>query len=181
MSGPDFLQQELQDMPLSSDVSGSELPPEVLRASRVILLATNISGYQLYNLTNILLGTTNNLQHNLRLLARLVRAKVCNSREVIAKPVTAEELELATKLAFFFSMNVTRQALEKGQLDTLRIFEDHGILYTQGRAPPSVLETLLGTDKLPVVMPSTTLAWLIMVASHEEDHRRSSADTLARS
>ena len=40
---------------------------------------------------------------------------------------------------------------------------------------------MLGKEKLPVIMADTRLARVIMISCHEEDHRRSAADTLARS
>ena len=77
-------------------------------------------------------------------------------------------------------MEPTVEAFRKGHLDSLRPVEAQGIVYVRGRCD-SALPNLLGVDKLPVLARNTKLAWLIMVEAHEENHRLSPSDVLARS
>ena len=59
-------------------------------------------------------------------------------------------------------------------------YQSGGIVFTQGCVGQGI-ERLLGVSRLPVLMPSTRLAKLIMIESHCEDHRKTPSDALARS
>merc|ERR1712082_474372 len=89
-------------------------------------------------------------------------------------------MTLANRLIFFFSMELTKAALDRGDLSSLRVNYSKGIYYTQGRAGRA-LEKLLGLTKLPVLMSGSRLAKLLMWESHAEDHGRTPSDALARS
>ena len=70
--------------------------------------------------------------------------------------------------------------MDKGDLTTLQPTSQGGIIFTSRRVGLA-LEALLGCDRLPILMPRSRLAELIMWHSHSEDHRRNLMDTLARS
>ena len=114
------------------------------------------------------------------ILARVMRAYISKSRDSLAGPVGANELELSKKVLFAASMELTEQSMKKGDLQGLRPTSQYGVLFTRGRVGPA-LEALLGCDRLPILMPQSRLAELIMWHSHCEDHRRDPMDTLARS
>ena len=78
------------------------------------------------------------------------------------------------------SMGPTCEALSKGELDSLRPFTQHGIVYARTRCDKSLMN-LLGIDKLPILGRQTRLARLIMLEAHCEDHRSTATDVLARS
>ena len=67
-----------------------------------------------------------------------------------------------------------------GKLDALRPVVIGGIVYVRGRCEGSIMN-ILGVDRLPVLARSTRLAELIMWEAHEENHRSSPTDVLARS
>ena len=169
-------------MPMTRDFleRGYDLPSGELRTRKVTLLATQICGYQLHSLTQVMLSKSWNLSHNLAILARVIKAKIMNNSDMIKMPLTVADLKLATKLAFFYGMEATREANERGELVSLRSFEVAGIFYTQGRVG-TALERLIGNDKLPILMSGSQLAKLIMWECHCEDHHRSALDALARS
>ena len=54
------------------------------------------------------------------------------------------------------------------------------VVYVRGRCGSS-LTRLLGISRLPVLARETRLARLIMIESHNEDHRSNPTDVLARS
>ena len=91
------------------------------------------------------------------------------------------EIQAARVAQFMVSMDLSYEAFRKGELDSLRPFERHGILYVRGRCGSESLMELLGIGELPVLARSSRLAELIMWESHTEDHRLSSSDVLARS
>ena len=58
---------------------------------------------------------------------------------------------------------------------------EKGVIMMTGRFQQADLAKLLGKSSIPVLMPETRLAMVIMTTCHSEDHRRSASDTLARS
>ena len=182
-TGPSFLQLAIKDMPLSRDFlsQGDELVPlEELRTKRVTLLLTaaDIVEGGLFHLATCILSKTETLRKAACTFARIMKAYIMKDRQKIAEPVTAKEIQLAYHVLFAVSMEPTEEAIMKGQLNALRPFSSNSVFYTTGRIGKA-LEHLLGSGRLPVVMPSTELARLIMWQSHCEDHRRSPMDTLA--
>merc|ERR1712082_365912 len=87
-------------------------------------------------------------------------------------------MTLANRLIFFYSTELTKAALDSGDLSSLMVHYSKGIYYTQGRAGRA-LEKLLGLTKLPILMSGSRLAKLLMWESHAEDRRRTPSDALA--
>ena len=111
---------------------------------------------------------------------RLTKALICRKRDKICEPLSPGDIDVAYKIIFAASMDQTLTAIDQGDLASLRVFKSAGIVYTQGQVRHG-LEQLLGVARLPVILPGTRLAKLIMIASHAEDHRRTHTDALARS
>ena len=80
-----------------------------------------------------------------------------------------------------FESKRSREALNKGQLLSLGAIYSKGLVLCQGRVGKDKLARLLGKTSLPILLPTTTLARLIIRMSHREDHRRGSSDIVARS
>ena len=164
--GPEYLHQEMKDMPISRDFllhSKDLVPTEELRAKRATLLLTVVDPQErsLCRFAEDILNKASSLDRATSVLARVMRAYICKDRELIKKPVTAKELELARKVLLAASMGPTVDAYETGKLESLKPSEHFGIILMQGRAGHS-LEALLGRSHLPVLMPSTRLAELVM-------------------
>ena len=79
------------------------------------------------------------------------------------------------------SMQHTFEAIKEGRLKNLNVSVNNGLVVMTGWFREKDLASLLGKDSLPVVMAHTRLAKVIMTSCHEEDHRRTAADSLARS
>ena len=71
--------------------------------------------------------------------------------------------------------------MKEGKLESLKPAINKGLIVTSGRFSQKHLTKLLGKETLPVLMPDTRLAELVFRHCHEEDHRLSATDTLARS
>ena len=184
ISGPTFLHLENDAMPMSRCFMSQNLeviPPAELRPQKVSLLATEFSSDSRLSLfATTIMERTNNLDKAVNVLARITKAHITHDKSKIADPLSPGAIDIAYKILFAASMGPTRSNYQKGKLASLKIFSLGSILYMEGRVGRA-LEHLLGSSRLPVLMPETTLAKLIMWQAHNEDHRRSSADTLARS
>ena len=159
------------------------VPSEELRGKKVTLLLTKASHsgiLKLFELADLVMSRTNHLAKATSVLARLIKALVSKDRSRIQDKLSPADISVASKIMFASCMKPTIKAHAQGKLSTLRVFQNQGIWYTAGRVGRT-LESLLGCNRLPVLMPETHLARLIMWQSHEEDHRRTSTDALARS
>ena len=92
-----------------------------------------------------------------------------------------EELEAARRLHFLAAAPASLAALRLGKLQSLGAVEEGGEVLVGGRVQPDELRAILGLSTLKVVMPSERLAYLILLACHQEDHRKDVRDCLARS
>ena len=79
------------------------------------------------------------------------------------------------------SMSPSLKAMHEKKLLSMGAAIKRGLVVIQGRIPKDDLANLLGKRELPVLMPSTRLAYLILFACHCEDHRLGPADAVARS
>ena len=77
-------------------------------------------------------------------------------------------------------MGPTLVAMQNGSLQPLRPILDHGIVFMRSRCDPSLPE-LFGVSHLPILARHIRLARLIMIEAHNEDHRSTPTDVLARS
>ena len=158
------------------------MPTEELRTKRVSLLLTSAErkDWQLMELAKATLNQSNSLSKTVGTLARILKCYITKSRDSILDPVTQAERKFATHVLFAASMGPTHEAMEKSGLSSLRPFKGGQVYFTRGRVG-TALASLLGCNQLPILMPSTRLAEIIMWHCHSEDHRRNPRDTLARS
>ena len=148
----DFLNQNLGDL----------VPTEALRAKKVSLLLTRLDEpHKLSLFAEQVMSRTNNLNKATNVLARLAKASITHNSNNIRAPLTSSDITFASKILFASSMEPTSAAKDRGELTTLRMFFTGGIWYLQGRVGRA-LQKLLGNDRLPVLMPGTRLAKLIM-------------------
>ena len=84
-------------------------------------------------------------------------------------------------LQYLMNQGPSFKAMREGKLHTLDPKVRKGLIVASGRVPEDDLATVLGKPVLPVLMSSTTLASLILRHCHQEDHRRSPSDCVARS
>ena len=109
---------------------------------------------------------------------RLFKCYMTGQRDSIRSPLSAMAIKLARTMQLFASMKPTFDALNKGQLASLRPRVEGGIVYTSGRCDKAML-SLLGIFKMPILARETRLATLIMWECHYEDHHSSPTDVLA--
>jgi len=121
----------------------------------------------------------NSWEKSVRATARLMKGLICDDRAKIVRNLTVKDLKVARSIQFAVSMEPTIASLAKGQLSSLRPVLENGIVYTRGRIGKTLLK-LMGVQKLPILDKSTRLARLIMIESHEEDHRSNPSDVMAR-
>jgi hypothetical protein len=126
------------------------------------------------------MSKSNNWDKTVRVTARLFKGLICANRDKVLNALTVKDMKVAKSLQFAVSMEPSIISYNKGQLASLRPVLENGIIYTVGRCGKSILR-LMGIQKMPVLARNTRLATLIMIQSHEEDHRSTSADVLARS
>jgi hypothetical protein len=200
--GPEFLQGPRSSWPLKSRVC-EDAPPEELKVhlvkcslnsalaqgARESVEESRIRPVISPRTTKLLraawetMDYTNSLEKATRILAILVRASFLGKEEVAGKggQISSQEFKMARALQFLASAPPSIQAHKRGELRALGGVLEKGEVWLQGRVAPDDLAVLLGTSTLRIVMPSTRLAYLVMQACHEEDHRRDPRDAMARS
>ena len=87
---------------------------------------------------------------------------------------------VAKHIQYFVSMDLTRQAFDKGKLTSLNASLVRGVVVMKGRAGDN-LKNILGVRSIPVLMPETRLGRLIMIQTHKQDHKRDPRDAMSRS
>ena len=143
---------------------------------------------KLFKTVNDILSKSNDYESRKRVLARVMKGWGLGSVEFRAAKVREnlcrEDLIKAEKLMLLSSMVFTVEAYEKGQLDSLLPFKSGGIIMTRGRLGEKVLDPILGISELPILMPSSRMAELIMWRAHTGCSgilHRSVAETVGRS
>ena len=193
--GPAFLKLEREQWPLSRDFRDVSLPKEELRTKHEVLFyrakaPNNGEGWK--NLKELVVQ---NLEHHsswiksVGVLARLIKSSsgfnpdmsAAQRRALIADSLDPRELEMAKRLQLFFSQEESIRALKDGRLNTLGGRIKNGLVVVSGRVPEQDIGRILGKPYLPVVWANTKLARLIVRFCHQEDHRLSPADVVARS
>ena len=184
-SGPAYLALPKDQWPFSRQFLDA-VPQEELRAPKA---AFNLAKTK-FGVGDLSLGVmqmvvkvmekSNNWAKTVHVTARLFRGLLTMSREKIKDPLTVKEIQVARTMQFVVSSEPTIASLNRGELATLRPELTNGVVYTTGRCGKSILN-LLGIARLPILARHTRLAMLIMIESHEEDHRSTPSDVLARS
>ena len=181
--GPKFLvDTEREEWPLSRDFGKGSIPQSELRSkhevNHVNIQPVMMSSSLVEKIEKIM-KNCNSWSKSQATLARVVKA-VFMGRQAILQHHSPADLVSAGQLLFAASMPATYEALKDKKLSTLMVKMKRGVLVTTGRFTERSLAKLLGKEDLPVLMPTTTLAKLILMFCHEEDHRRNPRDTLAR-
>ena len=105
---------------------GYDLPQAELRANKVVLLATQIEvlDSSLAKMVTSIMKRTNCMRKAVNSTARLLRILIYRlgkeDKNVVAKPLTTDEITRAKKLLYSLSMGPTCSAIEKGNLTSLR-------------------------------------------------------------
>ena len=86
--------------------------------------------------------------------------------------LTLTSRDLAVRFWFQVSMSSTREAMVAGKLKELTLQEEQDMLVIKGRAVAG-MKQVLGTEFLPVLMPSARISVLIMLKSHVECNHKS--------
>ena len=193
--GPDFLKEINRDTwPLSRTFRGDSVPQKELRSKHEVQNLTisplkfkgSYGWSQIQSLVISVMERTNSWTKAQGILARLLRAKGSKvdenqRRQLIEITPQAQDLEAARHLQLLSSRDETIAAMKNGKLKSLMPEIKKGLVVTTGRFSEKQLTKLLGKESLPILMPNTRLAKLIFHHCHEEDHRLSATDTLARS
>ena len=90
------------------------------------------------------------------------------------------ELQATRQLIFYCFMEKPRELLAKGDLATLGAWQEKGMVYVRGRFSPTIMNRLVGSDKLPLIIGTSRLAYLLAWESHLEDHNLDVKILLAR-
>ena len=184
-SGPSFLAHSKQEWPFSRDFL-HYIPEQELRVPKAAFNLTDpqvwnsLLGKDLDRIITQIMERSNCLMKTSNVTARILKCLFSLDRTRIEEPLTAKDILVARTAQFMVSMGPTLVALENGKLDSLRPYSKGGIVYMRGRIEGSLL-ALFGVTGLPILMRGSRLAKLIMWECHEENHRASSSDVLARS
>ena len=184
-SGPAYLSLPREQWPFSRQFLDA-VPVEELRAPKAVFnMAEAVFGVGdldlgVMEMARKVMEKSNNWGKTVNVTARLFRGLLAMKRDRINDPLTVKEIQTARTLQFVVSSEPSIIALDKGELTSLRPVLTNGVVYTTGRCGKSLLN-LLGIAKMPILARSTRLAMLIMIESHEEDHRTTPSDVLARS
>ena len=107
----------------------------------------------------------------------------------VAGEPTKEELEMARDILLEHAMVDTVVAYNDKKLTSLLPVRSGKLIVTTGRLGERSLSRLLGVSNLPILMPTSRVAYLYMVLAHEYDgqnklsvhNHRAAVGTLARS
>ena len=113
-----------------------------------------------------------------RIIARWLQAQIRSDRGAILDPTTVETLRLVGLLVFQVGAEETDQFMRtnKENLTGLApswskgVFGSPGGWVTRGRLRKGIF-SILGVHELPILLPETRLAYLLMLQAHEEDHK----------
>ena len=159
MSGPSFLYQSTDEMPLSRQFLDQEyqLPREELRVKKAFLYTTDVKVKlnPLFSLAEQVMSRTDKLTKAVGVLARLIKANFGQNRDLISETLTAADMDVAMQLLFLASMRPTLEAWKKSDLASLRPEMSGGIVYTAGRAGLA-LQQILGVDHLPILIQANS-------------------------
>ena len=115
-----------------------------------------------------------------RIIARWLQAQICSNREAILEPTTVQTLRLAGLLIFQVGAEKTDQYMKTNKEKptglaprwSKGVFGSLGGWVTRGRLGKGIF-SILGVHKLPILLPESRLAYLLMLQAHEEAHKGS--------
>ena len=179
-NGPNFLELERKDWPLSRDFR-TYLPDKEMTVPVVHVGLINVAEKTktLRSILKTVMERTNNLDKAIGVVARLMRVHCQKDRSAVVQNPSGQEREAARKLLIWASMGPTRDAYQAGKLQSLGISVQGGVYVMSGRCVKN-LKALVGQECLPVLMPGTRLARLLMIQAHEESHSKDPRDVMGR-
>ena len=200
-NGPDFFRLPRHMWPVSREFISdpkSKIPAEETKLPGDYLRVAIIKGEsekeksselpKLIRDVNSILSKSNDMEYCKRVLARAIKSWGKGSSDEREKKLrenpTRDDLMKAERLILLVSMKETDEAYVKGQLDSLLPYKSGNLIVTRGRLGENVLHPILGISELPILMPKSRAAELIMWRAHVGFSgilHRSVAETIARS
>ena len=114
-----------------------------------------------------ILNKNNSMESRKRVLAVVLRGWNFGKDLVLLKrPLTRQELLEAEKIIFASAMFETANAFHAGKLSSLLPERKGPLIVTRGRLGEAGLSRVLGVDALPILMPSSRAAELVMWRAH---------------
>ena len=179
-TGPSFLCLRRELWPVTRDFVKVELPEDEIRSVKSSVYAalrvkvhccagkvTLFVQPNVWDAVMRVLHYSNNIRKVKSILARVIRCwKLGKTKEVADIDPVATELQEAERLLLVSAMPETYTALSEGKLDSLLPKKKGLIVVTTGRIGEKSLSRLLGVDCLPILMPNTRAAYLLMYRAH---------------
>ena len=117
-----------------------------------------------------------------RITARVLKSIISGNPPSLGDPEpTPAEWESTRQIQFVVSAPSALQAWKEGKTRSLGGHLVQGEVWIESRVHEAKLADLLGVPRLRVLCPEEDLAVGIMTDAHEEDHRKSYRDVVARS
>ena len=193
--GPNFLSLPRDQWPVTRDFVRSSIPDEERRHAKAIVTAAfaavivkdpeSINIHPTYKVLSSILEYNDSLDSRKRVVALVLRGwKLGKTEEILAAPPSVDELVQAEKLILAHSMLETAQAYHAGKLVSLLPERLGPLIVTRGRLGEVGLERILGVSSLPILVPTSRVAYLYMWRAHRGSSglfHRSPAQTLAKS
>ena len=176
--GPEYLKQPREQWPFSREFYRAVPPEELRRKSVTVGVAALKTGTdRLSKVVEEVMRHASTLDRAEAVLARVCRALFSTQGEEARREQARVEpgvldLRAARRLMMLCSMGPSIKALQDGKLSSLGAEYTQGLVQMRGRLPENRLAILLGASSLPVLQPSTRLAYLIVRQGHEKTHRK---------
>ena len=167
-----------------SAVPEAELRPGV----SVAALEEGAPELMLYQIIDRLLERAKSLSMAKAGMARVLCAlgSPGNKEELLQKNPSPDQLQAAWALQLCHQQAAVRERLRSGKLDSLAAGIvtgatacNRGLVVTRGRVSEQDWKRLVGTDRMPILLADSPLAWLVVLHVHPLDHRRDRGAVLA--
>ena len=159
--GPPWLRKNIEEWPMSQEVSEEDVPKEALLVKRVYFVME--ARDHLIDLEKM-----KSYSYLLRVTARIIRCYEMKS--LVNSWLTIASLQKSEEYWLHHSMTYTKEAFDKGDLRSLRATVDEkGIIQLSSRAMKGFKLTY-NKDRFPILMSKDPLAKLWMQEVHCEEH-----------
>jgi hypothetical protein len=145
-----------------------ELPAGESRTSIVNSLQ-KVEKMELINQAKEIMNKFNEQMKVAATMARWLRATSGCRADILLAP-TVHYLDTAFKLMFLIGTLETDAEVKAGRLDGLAPAWSGGRWVTRGRLGKSMFQ-VLGVSELPILLPGSRLAYLVMLQAHRQDHK----------
>ena len=179
--GPDYLRYTRDDSwPINRDMlSGQDCIPDNEKLVRVFSLRSVDISPCVFDSVRWIADRHRDLLKVLRIVARLITSsKSCKRTDILLEPSSESITQARHLLEIVYGQDTASEVLS-GKLVGLAPKLSKGRFVTRGRFG-SGLANVLGLVELPILLPDSQLAYLIMVQAHLETHSAAKS-TLARS